>query len=49
MRLGGRGRVNGHLLINDTEDISDVLQEVELYNGGPKASGSTWGICELNL
>lgn len=38
----------GYLLINDTEDIGDVLQEVELHNRGPEASGSAWGVFELD-
>jgi len=40
--------VDGYLLINDVEDIGDVLQEVELHNGGPEASGGAWGVFELN-
>lgn len=40
--------MDGYLLINDAEDIGDILQEVELHNGGPEASGSAWGVFELN-
>ena len=41
--------MSGHLLIDDTEDIGDILHEVELHDGGPETSGGMRGVGKLNL